>query len=348
MDRTRVGIRDVAREANVSITTVSRALNGYDDVNEETKKRIFKVVEQLRYAPNVNARSMGGIHQIVIALLISGLSREDDSGFVFGMISGMHKVASEHNCESIILTTDTQSQSTMSYLQLCRQKNVDGVLISGLNNDDPYYKELMNSEIPCVVVEGEFHSRNVSGLSIDNEMASYEAVRYLIELGHDKIGMMNGKASADVAIRRQKGYRQALRNSGIDLDDSWIYDGQFLKEEAYEQAKRMLSEHPDMSAVFCASDLMAIGVIEAIKEKGLRVPEDISVIGFDDIPLARYIEGGLTTIRQPFYDMTVKGVEALYQMVTNKRSYDHIYAPYEFVKRKTVAAHDRSAESLTE
>jgi LacI family transcriptional regulator len=159
---------------------------------------------------------------------------------------------------------------------------------------------------------------------------------------------MNGKASADVAIRRQKGYRQALRNSGIDLDDSWIYDGQFLKEEAYEQAKRMLSEHPDMSAVFCASDLMAIGVIEAIKEKGLRVPEDISVIGFDDIPLARYIEGGLTTIRQPFYDMAVKGVEALYQMVTNKKSYDHIYAPYELVKRKTVTAHDRSAEVLTE
>lgn len=335
MSGKRVGIRDVAREANVSITTVSRALNGYDDVNAETKKRILEVVNRLNYAPNANARSLGGMAPTVIALLLSGLSKRDESGFVFGLISGMHKVASEHNCEFIILTTDARTQNVTGYLQLCRQRNVDGVLISGLNNSDPYYNELMDSEIPCVVVEGEFYSHNVCGISIDNEMASYEAVRYLAELGHTKIAMMNGKQSADVSIRRQKGYFQALRNSGIELDESWVYDGNYLEETAYEQAKKMLLEHPDMTAVFCASDLMAIGTIDAIKASGRRVPEDISVIGFDDIPLARYVEGGLTTIKQSFYEFGVKGGEALYQMIENKKSYKHIYAPYSFVKRNT-------------
>lgn len=337
MKEKKVGIRDVAREAGVSITTVSRALNGYADVNEETRKRILEVVKRLNYAPNVNARSLGGIAPTVIALLLSGLSKKDDSGLVFGLISGMHRAAADHNCEFIILTTDARIQNEMGYLQLCRHKNVDGVLISGLNNNDPYYKELMNSEIPCVVIEGEFYSQNVCGLSIDNEMASYEAVRYLVELGHRKIAMMGGKTSADVSVRRQKGYIQALRNSGIDSDTAWIYDGNYLEEDAKIQAERMLMEHPDVTAVFCASDLMAIGTIEAIRSSGRRVPDDISVIGFDDIPLARYVEGGLTTIRQSFYDMGIKGAETLYEMIVNGKSYHHIYAPYQFIKRKTTA-----------
>lgn len=306
MGEKRTGIRDVAREANVSITTVSRALNGYDDVNEDTRKRVLDVAKRLNYTPNVNARSLGGISRNVLALLLSGLSKTDESGFVYGMISGMHQVAAEHNCDFIILTTDAQCQSVTGYLELCRQRGVDGVLISGLNNDELYYTELMNSEIPCVVVEGEFHSDNVCGISIDNEMASYEAVRYLVELGHRKIAMMNGKPSGDVSVRRQNGYSQALRNSGIDLDETWIYDGRYLQEEAYEQAKRMLAEHPDMTAVFCASDLMAVGTIRAIMESGRQVPEDISVIGFDDIPVAKYVAGGLTTVRQSFFEMGTK------------------------------------------
>lgn len=335
MKEKKVGIKDVAREAGVSITTVSRALNGYDDVNEETRKRIFEVVKRLNYAPNVNARSLGGIAPTVIALLLSGLMKKDDSGLVFGLISGMHRAAADHNCEFIILTTDAKIQNEMGYLQLCRHKNVDGVLISGLNTDDPYYKELMNSEIPCVVIEGEYYSQNVCGLSIDNEMASYEAVRYLVELGHRKIAMMRGKPSADVSSRRQKGYEQALRNSGIEIDENWIYEGNFLEEDAKIQAVRMLEEHPDVTAVFCASDLMAIGTIDAIKESGRRVPEDISVIGFDDIPLASYVEGGLTTIRQSFYDMGVQGTKVLYDMIKNGKTYQHVYAPYKFVKRCT-------------
>lgn len=337
MREKRTGIRDVAREANVSITTVSRALNGYNDVNEDTRKRILDVAKRLNYSPNINARSLGGIAPTVIALLLSGLSKSDVSGFVFGLISGMHKVAAEHNCEFVILTTDAHCQNMVGYFQLCQQKNVDGVLIYGLNNDEIYYKELMESEIPCVVVEGEFHSKNVCGLSIDNEMAAYEAVCYLTKLGHEKIAMINGKSSADVSARRRKGYSQALKNSGIQLDESWVYDGGFLKDIAYEQTQRLLDEHPDVTAVFCASDLMAIGVIGAIKERGKRVPEDISVIGFDDIPLAKYVAGGLTTIRQSFYDIGMEGAEALYQMIVNKKSYEHLYAPYEFIKRNTAA-----------
>jgi len=342
MSGKRVGIRDVAKEAGVSITTVSRALNGYEDVNAETKKRILDVVERLNYAPDANARSLGGISKTTIALLLSGLYKKDDSGFVFGLISGMHKVASENNCEFIILTTDIQAQTKTSYLRMCRQKNVNGLLISGLDMNDPYYHELMNSEIPCVVVEGEFSSNNVCGISIDNEMAAYEVVRYLIELGHKRIAMMNGKSSADVSVRRQKGYCQALRNSGIEVDESLICDGNYLEESAYAQTGILIEQHPDVTAIFCASDVMAIGVINALNKLGRNVPEDISIVGFDDIPMAAYVTGGLTTVKQSFYDMGITGAKALYEMITKGRTYKHIYEPYGFIKRSTTAPPKRA------
>lgn len=334
----KIGIRDVARKAGVSITTVSRALNGYDDVSEKTKERVFKVAEELNYIPDVNARSLGGIAPTVMALLLSGLAEKDDSGFIFELIRSMHNVSLEHNCEFIILTTDTQNQYANSYLNLCDRRNVNGVLIAGLKDDDPYLRELVDSKIPSVLVDVMLQGRNVFSITIDNERASYEAVRYLVELGHKKIAMMNGKESAEVSRIRKKGYLQALRNSGISLDASWIYDGNFIEETAYAKTKIMLEDHPDVTAIFCASDVMAIGVIEALKSFGKRVPEDISVVGFDDMPAARLAYGGITTVKQSFYEMGVMGAEALYQMIVNdQQSSEYVYAPYRLIKRKTTA-----------
>ncbi len=328
----------MAREAGVSITTVSKALNGYSDVNPETKKKIQEIARRLNYMPDANARSLSGRSRKTLAFLVSGLVETDESGFVFGMISGMYQASLEHDFDFIILTTNAARQSELSYIQLCRQKNIDGVLISGLNTNEPYYKELMNSEIPCGVVEGEYKSKNVCGLSIDNAKAAYDVVHYLIGLGHKKIAMMNGKETATVSQRRRRGYLQAMEEAGLETDDMWIENGEFDEEGAYKATFRLLDNCPGMTAIFCSSDLMAVGVIRALNEKGLQVPDDVSVVGFDDIPAAKYINGGLTTVAQSPYMTGRIGGELLFRMIKDKKTYGHVYVDYNFIKRATVKA----------
>lgn len=332
----KASIRDVAREAGVSITTVSRALNGYDDVSATTREKINQIVERLNYAPNASARSLGGKTTKVLALLVSGLQKKDDSGFVFGMISGLYHVTEQNDYEFILLTTNGAKQKKMNYLQLCRLRGIEGVMISGIKMDDPYYTELAKSEIPCVVVDANLEGKKVCSLSIDNVKASSDAVMHLIQNGHTHIGMLNGSHKAVVSVDRLSGYKEAIQKSGLSLEESYITYCDFEEETAYEKTQELLRQHPEITAFFCASDVMAIGAIRAVTDLGMRVPEDVSVIGFDDIPAARYVNGGITTICQEPFDMGKKGGEALVHMIEEGKEAVHIDIPYTLVERKTV------------
>jgi len=332
----KASIRDVAREAGVSITTVSRALNGYNDVNSATKEKILAIVEQLNYAPNSNARSLGGKATKVLALLVSDLQQMDNSGFVYGMISGLYHVSLKNNYEFILLTTNSAKQSKMNYLQLCRLKNIEGVMISGIKINDPYYTELAKSEIPCVVVDVNVEGENVSSLSINNTEASYKAVKYLIYNGHRNIAMINGKLSAVVSEERLNGYVMALQEGEQTINSNYIKYCDFDEKTAFHNTLKLLENHPEITAFFCASDVMAIGVIDAINSLKKQVPENFSVIGFDDIPVAKYINGGLTTIRQEPFLMGKRGGETLITLIEEDKKIKHIDIPYELIERKTV------------
>lgn len=333
----KASIRDVAREAGVSITTVSRALNGYSDVSAETKRRIEEVAERLNYAPNLAARSMGGKKTKNLAFLVSGLHPSEPSGFVFGILSGLYQTSLDKNYEFMLLTTTRAKQRELNYIQLCRQRNIEGVLISGLTIDDPYYSELVDSEIPCVVVDLDLSGKKVCTISIDNVKASKDAVNHLIELGHKKIAMVNGKSTASVSRQRYIGYEQALKEAGIEINPEYIANGNFEEEEAYQATMDLLRKHPEVTGIFCASDVMAIGALKAAEQLGWKVPEDLSVVGFDDIPVAKYVHGGITTISQSPYMMGKLGGEALVNMIETQIFIPHIKLPYEFVKRSTTA-----------
>lgn len=333
----RSGIRDVAKAAGVSITTVSRALNGYSDVNEETRRKIVEISKKLNYVPNSNARSLVGKKNKTIALLMSGLAKSDESGIAFGTLSGMYHSSVENGCEFILLTTNVGQQKEMSYLQLCREKNIDGVVIEGLTLDDPYYNELIESEIPCVVIDINLSSDNVCSLSINNEEAAYKVVNYLLDCGHRHIALINGKENAEVSKKRFSGYAKALTESGILLDIDYMRYCNFEEELAYENTAQLLCTYPDITAFFCISDVMAMGCIRAINDCGKEVPKDISVIGFDDMPMAKYINGnGLTTIRQNPFNIGKKAGDILYKMINGKIVEKEHTASYEFVVRGTV------------
>ncbi len=332
----KASIRDVAREAGVSITTVSRALNGYNDVNSATKEKIKSVVEKLNYAPNANARSLGGKATKVLALLVSDLQQKDDSGFVYGMISGLYDVSLKNDYDFILLTTNSAKQSSMNYLQLCRLKSIEGVMISGIKTNDPYYTELAKSEIPCVVVDVDVEGDNVASLSINNKEAAYKAVKHLTQNGHKAIAMINGRFSAAVSAERLKGYTKALQESGQEIKEEYIKYCDFNQETAFRQTLELIEKNPEITAFFCASDVMAIGVIDAIKSLEKNVPEDFSVVGFDDIPIAKYINEGLTTIRQEAFLKGKRGGETLIAMIEGNSTANHVDIPYVLVERKTV------------
>lgn len=332
----KVGIRDVAREAGVSITTVSRALNGYTDVSEETRDKIKSIAERLNYAPNINARSLGGKAQVTIALLVSGLKHTDESGIVFGILSGAYHATIKNNYDFILLTTNQGKQKEMNYLQLCRERNINGVAIQGIRTDDPYYEELIKSEIPCVVIDLDLKGKNVSSVSIDNVDASYTAVKNIIEKGHRNIGMINGTDTAEVSRDRFTGYAKALIEKSISINLEYVKNGKYDENIAYKEGKNLISENPEITAIFCASDVMAIGLIRAINDMGKVVPDDISVVGFDDIPVSKYINGGLSTVKQDPFVTGQIAINMLCDMINNKHIESHIYLPYEFIERNTI------------
>lgn len=333
----KVSIRDVAKEVGVSITTVSRALNGYSDVSEKTKQKILEAVEKLDYAPDANARSMGGKAEPTIALLTSELKSRDENGFVYGLINGLYQQCSTNSCEFMLLVTDAVKQEKLSFPQLCKKKNLSGVVVTGLRTGDPYYKEVMYSEIPCALIDIKAAGKNKCNVTTDNVLAARKAVEYLIGLGHTKIGMINGQKIAEVSGERYSGYVAALLHAKIPLNLDYMRYGDFVEDTAFAQTKKLLDTHPEITALFCASDIMAIGAIRALEDLGLRVPEDISVVGFDDIPIAKYVYKGITTVRQFPIEMGRAGGEAVFKMLHGDPVEKELLLPHELVVRGTTA-----------
>ncbi|MCL2821137.1 MAG: LacI family transcriptional regulator [Oscillospiraceae bacterium] len=331
----RATIRDVAKYCNVSITTVSKALNGYPDVNEVTKEKIIKAAKTLGYVPNTSARSLGGIREKTIALLISSLGQKDESGYIYELISSIYNECGKRGYEFILLATDSLKQKEMTFLELCRHKNLDGAVVMGLHMNDAYYGELKDSPIPCALMDMDVSGDNICLISTDNIKASYEAVDYLIKQGRKKIALINGKNSAHVCEERLEGYKKALKSNGIKADNNLIINSDFSAPDAQKKAKKLLTEHKNIDSIFCASDLIAFGTLMAAAELDIKVPDELSIIGFDDIFTARYAFGGLTTISQNYYTIGSKAAECVINMVENKETPKRIVVDHEFVIRST-------------
>lgn len=333
----KVSIRDVAREAGVSITTVSRALNGYSDVSKKTKEKILEIVERLEYAPDANARAMGSKETTTIGLLLSDLVSTDANGFVHGNMCGVYQACSEFNCEFVLLITQSDQQKMQSFGQVCRRNNLSGIVVTGLRTDDPYYEEMMRSDIPCAVVDMETAGKMKCTITIDNIAASQEAVNYLISQGHRHIAMLNGSRVADVSIMRYAGYKGALMEHGIMLEKDYMRYCDFAEVQAYNEALDLMQKHPEITAFFCASDVMALGAIRAITKLGKTVPGDVSVFGFDDIPVAKYVYRGISTVRQDPIEIGYSAGKAVYQMIHGQEIDSKIVLPHELLIRETTS-----------
>lgn len=329
-------IKDIARITGFSVTTVSRALNGYSDVSEQTKMKIKSAASELNYSPNALARSLVMNKTKTIGLLVSGLTRESvKDNFTYEVMCGINDYVGLIDYDLVVFNTSTTKQKEKSYTQLCRERRVEGVIIQGIKTDDIYLQEIINSDIPCVLVDIPIETETVGYVTTDNIQGAKQAVNYLIDNGHKHIAMINGHSKAIVSRLRYEGYTQALKEAGIDINVDYIKDGDFKEDVASKVAKELLVNNSEITAIFCASDLMALGVLKAAKELDLEVPRELSVIGFDDIILASYITPTLTTIAQDKYQMGYEATKLLISILQGDKVEHSRILRNEFIIRES-------------
>lgn len=331
-------IQDVAQRAGVAIGTVSRAFNDYPDIRPETKQRIVKAARELGYTPNVSARNLSAKKPPNIGLIISGLLEGNSKDNIAYMhLQGALSYATEHGLEMALYATDSAEQKKKSYTEFCSQHSISGTILSGITTDDAYFDELMDSGIPTVLLDVPIHNEKVGWVSIDNRAAAKEAIEYLLSLGHRELLIVCGKKNADVNSARMQGVLDACVEARLTAKESDCLYCDFSEELAYERVRERLRNPGRMpDAIFCFSDLMALGAMRAVREAGMRIPEDVSLVGFDGLPLCELTVPPLTSVSQDMRRMGYEAAAMLHGLMEHRCKGGHRVLPHRLAVRDSV------------
>lgn len=307
-------LEDIAKQVGVSRSTVSRVVNGSPNVSPEVRQQVEEAIRITGFHPNAAARSLASQRTRVIGLV---LPRSVSSFFTdpfFPQLTQGIAVGCNANDLSLSLFLVTNKEDEDKIMpRISRSGMLDGILVQSGRADDPLMERLITSRIPCVVLGRPFNHTAFTYVDVDNIKAAHTATKHLIDLKYTRIATITGSHGSTVTLDRIEGYVNALQEAGYEIDSSLIAKGEFSETSGYEAMKSLLPHKPD--AVFIASDLMASGAIRALQDAGLRVPEDIALVGFDDIPLAALTNIRLTTVRQPIPQIGTKGVELLIELI---------------------------------
>ncbi|AKX95125.1 LacI family DNA-binding transcriptional regulator [Neomoorella thermoacetica] len=311
-----VTIKDVARHAGVSVTTVSRVLNNSQHpISPATKQRVLAAIEELGFCPNAAARSLQLNETRTIGLILPDIANP----YYPGIVRGVEDVAHESGYTVILCNTDRSRERTQEYLRVLREKRVDGVIFTGGGAvEDASQSHFFDQERIATVVIGR-HRGKLPAVQVNNTLAAREAVEHLLSLGHRRIATITGPATSTTASDRLDGYRCALAGRGMKVDPLLIVEGNFEFESGYQAIDRLPLRGPGaITAIFAHNDLMAIGAMKALQERGLQVPGDIAVMGFDNIPLASFITPQLSTVAVPVYDLGVTAMKVLAELLAGR------------------------------
>lgn len=332
-----VTIKDVAKQAGVSIGTVSRVFNGYPDISESTRKRIFKIAKDVGYSPNLAARTLSSKRQKTIALIFNDLVYTPKTTMPMSILNGVYDYTQSKSIEFAFYAVTTQKQKQKSFEQFCSERNVSGVILQGLHVTDPYYEQLKTTKIPTVLIDMYVDNPYVGSVSTDNVAAAKDAVSSLIKSGRKNIDMMNGSYNATVSVWREQGYHEALEAAELPPNSSLIQYANYDEQIARLMAKQVIEQDSTIDAFFCASDLMALGVIKAAQELNKRIPEDIAVMGFDGIELGEYVTPSLSTVSQQPYQFGQEAGKLIVELI-DKPMPDHAlirHVPYKVITRES-------------
>ncbi|MFW5809433.1 MAG: LacI family DNA-binding transcriptional regulator [Halanaerobium sp.] len=337
MKNKNIDIYKIADEAGVSKSTVSRVINNKAGVKDSTREKVNRVIKDLNYKPNSSAKGLASKKTNTIGLVISDIT----DPFFAMFVKGAERKAMEANYNIMLANSHWMVEEELKCVQMFEEGRVDGILmISGGSEEklDNYLNNLASNNLDIVVIDRKIKNKKIPKLNSDNLDAGYRATKYLLELGHRKIAHIKGEdiASSDASKDRVKGYKKALAEAGIE--EEIIYPGYFAREEAYHSTKKLLQDHPEITAIFYASDMMAVGGLKALKDMGLKVPEDISIISIDGLEMAALMDPPITTLAQPAFKMGYLGMEKLIKKLDdqtdNSQIEDSIFK-MELIERKS-------------
>ncbi len=326
-------IRDVARRAGVAPITVSRVINGSDAVSDETRERVELAVAELSYVPNRLARSLRSKRTHILALILTDITNP----FWTTVTRGVEDAASKA-CYSVILcNTDESEKKESQYLRVMLQNQVDGVLLvpaRSTNTESVDFIQELDTRV--VVLDRRIPDASVDVVRCDSEDGAYRLVLLLLSLGHRRIVFLSGPRGISTAEDRVRGYRCALSEAGL-IENETIFYGAFTVMSGYEMASQLLKLNPRPTAILASNNFIAVGAMRALREAGIRIPEDIAVVGFDDLPDHLIVEPYMTVAAQPAYEMGQKATELLLNRLSGEVAYAHqeIVLPVEVVVRQT-------------
>jgi LacI family transcriptional regulator len=333
-----ISIVDVAREAGVSIATASRVINkSSHPVSEATALRVLKAVERLGYSPSALARALVSQHSGIIGVLVG----DNADPYFAAIVRGIHTAARQHGYLIIVCNTLRCAEMELDYVSLLTQYRADGILFVSGALMDSHHTEALTALVDRYRKRGGHivalteHFLNAPRISVDNRKASYDMTAFLIGLGHRRIGYVRGPANLRTALLREEGFCDALLDAGLPLRGECVVDGDFTFEGGSAAMNRLLDLPERPTAVFAANDMAAIGCVVAAQQRGLHVPQDVSVAGMDDIQPALFVNPPLTTVSVPMTDMGAQAASLLFELVAGQEVPEATIMPHALIVRGT-------------
>jgi LacI family transcriptional regulator, repressor for deo operon, udp, cdd, tsx, nupC, and nupG len=285
-------IRDIAKKLNLSVSTVSKGLNGASDVSEETRRLVLDTALKMGYAP----RKARAVEPLKICVFIENMGYEQIEQFGYDIIVGFKLAAAAKQWDVSIVPMALNQENSIQYEEYMRANHYSAGFLLGFKLHDDFLSQLEKTTVPTVLLDNVIYNKNVACLGVDNQQGIFRAVQHLAELGHTSIAMLNGEPQSRVSSERLNGFRLGMEHFGLPIREELIGHGDFTADCAARFVGRFVEA--GATAIVCASDLIAHGVLRELYRMGLRVPQDISVVGFDDIPIAAYATPPLTTVHQ--------------------------------------------------
>ncbi|MFC4022502.1 catabolite control protein A [Oceanobacillus longus] len=294
-----ITIYDVAREANVSMATVSRVVNGNPNVKPTTRKKVLATIERLGYRPNAVARGLASKKTTTVGAIIPDISNI----FFSELARGIEDIATMYKYNIILSSSDQNKDKELQLINTMLEKQVDGILFMGGNITDEHTHQFKTSSVPIVLASTYDPTDTIPTVNIDYELAAYEATKHLIEKGHKQPALVASKTNTSVNVLKYNGYIRALKESNIEVNEDLIIKGVYAYQTGLTAVEELLALDEKPTAVFVTYDEIALGVIHGAQDMGLNVPDDLEVFGFDNTRLATMVRPTLTTIVQPTYDI---------------------------------------------
>ena len=343
----RYTIKDVAEQSGVSLSTVSLVLNDNPRISQATRARVLKTIERLGYQPNRMARALAWRHTRTLAILVPQL-RHTFADVYFGeIVSGIYDRASRLGYKILLEVARNEFIENKEYLQLYDQKFIDGIMFIGANSRHRFIAELADGTRPFMLVNNYTKEFDLNYVVSNYRYGGWQAAKHLVRLGHQRIGFISGgvaeiQTSQDIL----ESFKEVLEESVIAYDPKLIVDGWLTEEGGIKAAEELLRQNPDVTAIFALNDKMALGAMKKMNELGLRVPQDVAVVGFDDIPQASFAIPGLTTIHQPLYEIGKLACERMVELIHGKVSRVQEVIPIYLTVRESCGARLKEAPAI--